>query len=162
MARKVKIKIMCDLIGNPHVQEVAGELYESGGFQFCIHWQDDKKAIKATEVSTGYNVGVFIDLTKDDSLMPPLYMMKGNLVGYFWLPMRYNPLLYMAGFLGSKQFSLNRIKDQFRFRSMLVVRESTRVCQCGKERTLISLATGKPLPVGKECLKRALLAQELK
>lgn len=53
MAKKITIKALCDGVDGAFTQDITGELYESGGFQFCVHYSDDGKQINATEIITG-------------------------------------------------------------------------------------------------------------
>jgi len=98
---------------------------------------------------------------QDKTLEAPAFMAKGKVFGYFTLPLKYNPLLFMQGFLKDKKTPLSKIRESFIFDNKLVLRESPIVCRCGKETGSISMSTGTQLQFGKSCLAKALLKREM-
>lgn len=57
MGRKITIKALCSGSEGYYTKYIPGELYESNGFQFCIHWSEDGREVTASELSTGMSVG---------------------------------------------------------------------------------------------------------
>lgn len=98
----------------------------------------------------------------DSELKPPVFITKGKVVGYFILPLRYNPTYYIQGFLKDKKLSINKIVETTTFENMMVVRGGSTTCKiCGKEKGVISMITGSQLPFGLNCLPKVLLKREL-
>ena len=100
----------------------------------------------------------------DKALTPPVIASKGKVCGVFALPAKYNPLAYMSGFISNvKKMGIDAIAQNFTFENLMTMRETMAVCKnCGKEKALVSIITGKPMPFGTNCLSKALLSAKLK
>jgi hypothetical protein len=98
----------------------------------------------------------------DKDLMAPSFVSKGRVVGYFALPFRYNPLMYLQGLLKDKKIPINRLKAEVVLQNMMIVRSASSICKCGKESGVISMVTGKQMNLGLKCLPKALISRELK
>lgn len=120
---------------------------------------------EASKVSYKGEVRVVKDLklqtVLDKSLRPPAFVSTSKVIGYFALPLKYNPLLFMQGFLKDKKIPLAKIRESFKFQNMLVLRDSQVVCKCGEETGAISMVTAKQLSYGRNCVAKALLSNEL-
>lgn len=100
---------------------------------------------------------------KDPSLMKPVFASKGKVCGCFAIPAKYNPLQYLSGFLTAKKTSVDVVAQTTKIDCKMIVRETQNVCKkCGKEKSIISVTTGKALPFGVECVCKALLSQIIK
>lgn len=106
--------------------------------------------------------GFALTETTDSSLMSPVYtQVGGKVVGVFTIPAKYNPIMYLQGYVSqSKKTSEDGIVTSTQFQCILSSRETKAPCRtCSDERAMISLITGKPIPLGKRCLSKALLKQ---
>lgn len=106
--------------------------------------------------------GFALTETTDSSLMSPVYtQVGGKVVGVFTIPAKYNPVMYLQGYVSqSKKTSEDGIVTSTQFQCILSSRETKAPCRtCSDERAMISLITGKPIPLGKRCLSKALLKQ---
>lgn len=106
--------------------------------------------------------GFALTETTDSSLMSPVYtQVGGKIVGVFTIPAKYNPIMYLQGYVSqSKKTSEDGIVTSTQFQCILSSRETKAPCRtCSDERAMISLITGKPIPLGKRCLSKALLKQ---
>lgn len=103
--------------------------------------------------------------TEDKSLRPPLVATKdGKTKGVFCIPAKYNPVLYLMGYLSTvKKTSEDAVVSTTNFSCLLSMRENKVPCRnCNTEKALISMISGKPMSVGKECLKKALFQKIIK
>ena len=100
---------------------------------------------------------------KDSSLKKPAFVFKGKVMGVFAIPAKYNPLEYITSYLSSaKKTSVDAVAQSTNIQCLMVMRETQTVCKsCGKEKALVSVTTGKPMPFGKECLAKAILSQRV-
>ena len=101
----------------------------------------------------------------DSSLEAPVFASKGGkTIGCFWIPAKYNPVMYLAGFLSqAKKTSEDGVVTTTNFSCKMTMRENKMACKnCGKENALISITTGKVRPFGKSCLCKAILTQMIK
>jgi hypothetical protein len=109
--------------------------------------------------------GFALTETIDSSLMSPIYAQVGGKVrGVFTIPAKYNPIMYLSGYLSqAKKTSEDVVVTSTEIKCLLTTRETKMPCRtCSDENAMVSLITGKPLPLGKRCLSKALLAQSLK
>lgn len=103
-------------------------------------------------------------IKKDKNCRPPVFIQVGKVVGYFALPMKYNPVFYMQQFLNAKKLPGSKIMQEIDFKCVMAVSENSRViCKnCNSEIATISLSSGKNFPFGVNCLLKALLSKEMK
>lgn len=103
-------------------------------------------------------------IKKDKNCRPPVFIQVGKVVGYFALPMKYNPVFYMQQFLNAKKIPGSKIMQEIDFKCVMAVSENSRViCKnCNSEIATISLSSGKNFPFGINCLLKALLSKEMK
>lgn len=103
-----------------------------------------------------------LEMSNDKSLGSPVFIQKqGKVVGVFIIPVKYSPVNYLSCFLSStRKTSFQQVVDTTEFSNQFTVRETSTVCKnCGKEKGLISLITGKYLSFGKNCLVKGILTQ---
>ena len=104
---------------------------------------------------------ISMELIQDKSLIAPTtFQYGGKSVGYFCCPIKYNPYLYLQKVYADRRIPLNALKDTFKVKSILFVRESNISCSCGKS-TLISLLNQKTLKC-RNCLQKSLILLEKK
>ena len=104
-----------------------------------------------------------LETIKDKNLKPPVIARRGNTIGYFAVPLKYNPVMYLQGFLNARRIPMTKIASQVRFTNVMTVREASNVCAlCGKEKSIISQTTNRHLKYGTTCLIKALLSNEMK
>lgn len=98
---------------------------------------------------------------EDHSLKAPVFMSKGGkTIGTFWIPAKYNPEMYLSGYLScGKKTSEQGVVDTTQFNCVMCVRDTKAAARDGKEKATVSLITGKPVPFGKNSLCRAILSQ---
>lgn len=104
---------------------------------------------------------VLLETITDKSLKKPVFITAGKTIGYFVLPMKYNPYLYLQGLLKDKKIPLTKLRQEVNIDNVLIARESSNICTCGKEKGVISLITGKQMKFGLDCLPTALMKVEL-
>ena len=123
-----------------------------------IHYKGDIR-VESSKV-----MGFSLEQIQDKSLQPPIYASKGKTIGFFYIPAKYNPIVYMAGYLSNiRRTSFDSILEDFEFSCVSTVRESAMVCKnCGHEKALVSLFTGKPISFGLDCMCKALLTSKIK
>jgi len=115
------------------------------------------------EVKMLVNTGMqpTVEVITDNSLVAPTAASKGKTFGYFALPIKYNPYLYLQQVLKDRRIPLNQLKANFDVQSVLFARQSNSLaCACGKK-SLVSLLNNKGLKCP-ECLIKALTILELK
>lgn len=98
----------------------------------------------------------------DSSLEKPVFASKGGkTVGCFWIPAKYNPVMFLSGFLSqAKKTSEDGVVTTTDFCCMMTMRENKMTCKnCQNEKALISVTTGKPMSFGKSCMCKAILTQ---
>lgn len=104
-----------------------------------------------------------METIQDKSLMAPIFASKGKVCGFFAIACKYNPVEYLAGFLSAKKTTVTQIVQTTNITCVMTMRKAQGVCKnCGKEKSLVSMVTGKSMPLGPECLCKALLSQKLK
>ena len=123
------------------------ELFESS----CISYKGDIKVKKNDLIET----------IQDSELKKPVFISRGKVMGYFVLPCRYNPYLYLQGLLKDKKITVNKIRTEFVIKNTMTVRSASGICECGKEKNVTSMVSGKQLPFGISCLPTALLKVEM-
>lgn len=123
------------------------ELFESS----CISYKGDIKVKKNDLIET----------IQDSELKKPVFISRGKVMGYFVLPCRYNPYLYLQGLLKDKKITVNKIRTEFVIKNTMTVRSASGICKCGKEKNVTSMVSGKQLPFGINCLPTALLKVEM-
>ena len=109
--------------------------------------------------------GFALTETVDSSLEKPVFASKGGkTIGAFWIPAKYNPVMFLAGYLSqAKKTSEDGVVTTTEFSCVMTMRENKLACKlCGKEKGLISVTTGKALTVGKSCACKALLTKMVK
>lgn len=104
---------------------------------------------------------VLLETITDKSLKKPAFISIGKTVGYFVLPCKYNPYLYIQGLLMDKRIPLTKLRQEMNIENVLIVRDSMNICNCGKEKGFVSMVTGKQMKFGLNCLPAALLKVEL-
>lgn len=104
---------------------------------------------------------VLLETITDKSLKKPAFISLGKTVGYFVLPCKYNPYLYIQGLLMEKRIPLTKLRQEMNIENVLIVRDSMNICSCGKEKGFVSMVTGKQMKFGLNCLPAALLKVEL-
>lgn len=111
----------------------------------------------------GQGQGFSLEVVKNPNLRPPVVTSLGKVVGYAIVPCRYNPFYYLQSMLGVHKVSETKLANSTLIRNVMIVRDSKNtVCKmCGKEEGLISLASDKILPFGKNCLSKVLLQREV-
>lgn len=116
------------------------------------------------KVESGTSMGFSLEQTQDKTLKAPVYVTKGKTVGFFYIPAKYNPIVYMSGFLSTgKKMGFDAIADAVEFSCVSTVRESHMICKnCGNEKALVSLSTGKPISFGLDCMCKAFLTSKIK
>ena len=60
-----------------------------------------------------------------------------------------------------KKIPLTKLRQEVNIDNVLIARESSNICTCGKEKGVISLITGKQMKFGLDCLPTALMKVEL-
>jgi len=99
-------------------------------------------------------------IVQDKQLITPAVASYGKTIGYFTLPVRYNPYLYLQTLLKDSRTSYNSLKAEFVIKSVMFTSESkSAVCSCGKP-TLISLVNNKALKCP-TCLTKSALIVEM-
>ena len=109
--------------------------------------------------------GFALTETIDSDLEKPVFASKGGkTIGCFWIPAKYNPIMYLSGFLSqAKKTSEDGVVTTTNVSCTMTMRETRMACKnCGKEKALISITTGKPMPFGPSCLCKAILTQMIK
>lgn len=106
-------------------------------------------------------VNEILETKIDSELLAPVFISKGKVVGYFALPFKYNPMLYLQGLLKDKKVTLGRIKAEVVLTNMMAVRSASSICKCGKESGVVSMTSGKHMSFGISCLPKALLKREM-
>lgn len=105
--------------------------------------------------------GFALTEVQDKKLKAPLFIQKsGKTLGSFAIPCKYNPVMYMKGFLSqAKKTSEDGVVTTTEFDCKLTVRETRAVARQFNEPATISVATGKPLPFGLTGLCNILLSK---
>ena len=109
--------------------------------------------------------GFALTETIDSTLDKPVFASKGGkTIGCFWIPAKYNPIMYLSGFLSqAKKTSEDGVVTTTSVSCVMTMRETRMACKnCSKEKALISITTGKPMPFGPSCLCKAILTQMIK
>nr|DAI54914.1 MAG TPA: SAM superfamily protein [Caudoviricetes sp.] len=104
--------------------------------------------------------GEVSELIRDPKLNAPVFISKGKVIGYFVLPLRYNPFSYLQGLMQDKKISTAKLLQTTIISTEMVVRETANICKvCGQESGISSLTTGKQLNFGIKCLPKVLLSR---
>jgi len=99
-------------------------------------------------------------VVEDKTLITPAVTQLGKTIGYFTLPLRYNPYLYLQQLLKDSRISYASLKAEIEIKSVLFTAESKQVaCSCGKP-ALVSLINNKALKCP-TCLTKSLLINEV-
>lgn len=104
--------------------------------------------------------GEVSELIRDPKLNAPIFISKGKVIGYFVLPLRYNPFSYLQGLMQDKKISTAKLLQTTTISTEMVIRETANICKvCGQESGISSLTTGKQLNFGIKCLPKVLLSR---
>lgn len=94
----------------------------------------------------------------DKNLKAPQFINNGKTIGFFAIPAKYNPVAYLQGYF-TKDITTKKVVSSTALKCVLVVREASNVCKnCGKEKSTISMITGKSMSLGVHCTTMALLS----
>lgn len=158
--KSIEIKSVQEIILQDKIKVTDTNIYRFESTLPQETWNDARLMYDKTIQVPGGMGALAFEKVFDASLEAPIFISKGKVVGYFKLPCKYSPMLYLKGVLSSKRVSMKKIIESTKVVSCMTVRESQSSCSsCRKEKAVYNLS-GKALPFGTKCLLKLLVKKE--
>ena len=100
-----------------------------------------------------------METIKDVRLTAPSFTLRDKVKGYFTVPCKYSPWHYLQGLMAVRRISLSKLLATTSIQCITTVRESNRICMCGKEKAVSDIGTNMQQKVGRDCLAAFLTSK---